>query len=119
MEGEGVPGVTLTARLKEQARELGFSLVGVASVEASGHMDLYREWVEHGRHGEMGYLAREDAVGRRAVDTADVDGELAVDEHPDVVVAGKRQGFAARALVLEQGREGAGEVVSTVQSDRS
>ena len=66
MEGEGVPSVTLTTRLKEQARELGFSLVGVASVEESAHMDLYRGWVEDGRHGEMGYLAREDAIARRA-----------------------------------------------------
>ena len=37
-----------------------------ASVEASAHMDFYREWVGDGRHGEMGYLAREDAVVRRA-----------------------------------------------------
>ena len=29
-------------------------------------MDLYRGWVEDGRHGEMGYLAREDAIARRA-----------------------------------------------------
>ena len=58
--------MTLTSRIKEQARELGFGLVGVASVEASAHMDLYREWVEDGRHGDMGYLAREDAVARRA-----------------------------------------------------
>ena len=66
MEREGVPGVTLTTRLKERARGLGFSLVGVASVEPSGHLDLYRRWVEDGRHGEMAYLAREDAVARRA-----------------------------------------------------
>ena len=66
MEGEAVPSVTLTTRLKEQARDLGFGLVGVASVEASAHMELYREWVEDGRHGEMGYLARDDAVARRA-----------------------------------------------------
>ena len=66
MEGEAVPSVTLTTRIKEQARELGFGLVGVASVEESAHMDLYREWVEDGRHGDMGYLAREDAIARRA-----------------------------------------------------
>ena len=65
MEREGVPGVTLTARLKEQARGLGFSLVGVATVEPSDHLDLYGRWLEDGRHGEMAYLAREDAVARR------------------------------------------------------
>ena len=58
--------MTLTTRLKEQARELGFSLVGVSSVEPSDHLDLYRRWVEDGRHGDMAYLAREDAIARRA-----------------------------------------------------
>ena len=66
MEREGVLGVTLTTRLKEEARRLGFGLVGVATVEPSDHLDLYSRWVEDGRHGEMGYLAREDAVARRA-----------------------------------------------------
>jgi epoxyqueuosine reductase len=66
MERARVQGVTLTARLKEQARGLGFSLVGVATVEPSDHLDLYRIWVGDGKHGEMAYLAREDAVARRA-----------------------------------------------------
>ncbi len=66
MEREGVLGVTLTTRLKEEARRLGFGLVGVATVEPSDHLDLYSTWVEDGRHGEMAYLAREDAVARRA-----------------------------------------------------
>ncbi len=66
MEREGVLGVTLTTRLKEEARRLGFGLVGVATVEPSDHLDLYSRWVEDGRHGEMAYLAREDAVARRA-----------------------------------------------------
>ena len=66
MERAGIQGVTLTTRLKEQARRLGFSLVGVATVEPSDHLDFYNGWVEDGRHGEMAYLAREDAVARRA-----------------------------------------------------
>ena len=66
MERARVQGVTLTTRLKEQARGLGFSLVGVATVEPSDHLDLYRRWVGDGRHGEMAYLARQDAVARRA-----------------------------------------------------
>ena len=40
MEREEVPGVTLTTRLKEQARGLGFSLVGVATVEPSDHLGI-------------------------------------------------------------------------------
>jgi epoxyqueuosine reductase len=65
MEGEGVPSVKLTTRLKEHARGLGLSLVGVASVEPSDHLELYTRWVEDGKHGEMAYLAREDALARR------------------------------------------------------
>ena len=86
MEGEAVSSVTLTTRLKEQARELGFGLVGVASVEASRHMGLYREWVEDGRHGEMGYLAREDAVARRA----DLRGTLPTVRSAITPLAGRR-----------------------------
>jgi epoxyqueuosine reductase len=66
MEGEKVPGVTLTTRLKQQTRRLGFSLVGVASIEPSDHLDFYKRWVGEGKHGEMAYLAREDSVGRRS-----------------------------------------------------
>ena len=66
MERARIQGVTLTTRLKGQARSLGFSLVGVATVEPSDHLDLYRRWVGDGKHGEMAYLAREDAVARRA-----------------------------------------------------
>tara|TARA_Y100001947_G_scaffold156205_1_gene163878 strand:+ start:313 stop:1497 length:1185 start_codon:yes stop_codon:yes gene_type:complete len=104
VEGEAVSGVTLTTRLKEQARELGFGLVGVASVEASRHMGLYREWVEDGRHGEMGYLAREDAVARRAdlrgtlptVRSAVVVGHEYFQEDPPGVPADPARGVIAR-----------------------
>ncbi len=66
MEREGVPSVTLTSRLKEQARGLGFGLVGIASVEPSDHLGLYTRWVREDKHGEMAYLAREDALARRS-----------------------------------------------------
>ena len=96
--------MTLTTRLKEQARELGFGLVGVASVEASRHMDLYRSWVEDGKHGEMGYLAREDAVARRAdlrgtlptVRSAVVVGHEYFQEDPPGVPADPARGVIAR-----------------------
>ncbi len=58
--------MTLAAEIKEQARGLGFDLVGLASVEPSAHMDAYRAWISSGAHGDMGYLSREDAVDRRA-----------------------------------------------------
>jgi epoxyqueuosine reductase len=57
---------TLTDELRERALGLGFSLVGVARPDPSDHMGFYRSWIAAGRHGEMAYLAREDAVARRA-----------------------------------------------------
>ena len=104
MEGKGVPRVTITTRLKEQARGLGFSLVGVASVEPSDHLDFYRRWVEDERHGEMAYLAREDAIVRRAdlrgtlpsVRSAVVVGHEYFQEDPPGVPADPARGVIAR-----------------------
>ena len=56
---------SLSDRLREHARSLGFDLVGVARVRASEHGEFYRRWLAAGRHGVMAYLAREDAVAAR------------------------------------------------------
>jgi epoxyqueuosine reductase len=56
---------TLTDAIKAEAIRLGFDLVGVAPVHPSDHQRLYREWIAAGRHGEMSYLARPDAVQHR------------------------------------------------------
>jgi epoxyqueuosine reductase len=55
----------LARDLKEEARRSGFALAGIASPEPSEHAGFYRRWIAAGRHGEMGYLARPDAVARR------------------------------------------------------
>jgi epoxyqueuosine reductase len=52
-------------RLRRRALELGFDAVGVAPADPPAHAAWYREWLERGWHGAMGYLAREDAVRRR------------------------------------------------------
>jgi epoxyqueuosine reductase len=52
--------------LEDRARELGFSFTGVTDVVPSEHAAFYRSWVASGLHGDMRYLAREDAVARRA-----------------------------------------------------
>ena len=54
------------ARVKERARELGFALAGVTDVRGSAHADFYRAGLGRELHGSMSYLAREDAVARRA-----------------------------------------------------
>ncbi len=57
--------VSLSARLRARAQALGFELVGLAPVRESEHGDFFRLWLAAGRHGEMAYLAREDAVAAR------------------------------------------------------
>jgi epoxyqueuosine reductase len=56
----------LSARIRARARDLGFDAVGIAPVRPSDHAEAYARWVAAGMHGEMAYLAREDAVAKRA-----------------------------------------------------
>ena len=56
---------TRTDAIKAEALRLGFDLVGMAPVRPSDYAPLYRAWIEAGRHGEMSYLARPDAVQNR------------------------------------------------------
>ena len=58
--------VDLASGIRERARSLGFSLVGITPARPSDHMAFYRGWIAGERHGEMDYLAREEAVARRA-----------------------------------------------------
>lgn len=56
---------SLTARIRHRAQELGFESVGFTALRPSDHAAVYRAWIAAGRHGEMGYLARADAVDAR------------------------------------------------------
>ncbi|TVP74891.1 MAG: tRNA epoxyqueuosine(34) reductase QueG [Gemmatimonadales bacterium] len=53
---------TLLLRL---AREEGFEMAGIASVEPSRHGGFLRWWLDQGHEGGMKWLAREDAVRSR------------------------------------------------------
>ncbi|HYW11779.1 MAG TPA: tRNA epoxyqueuosine(34) reductase QueG [Longimicrobium sp.] len=55
----------ITERIRSRAREMGFGAVGVAPVRPSDYGDAYAHWIGQGMHGEMAYLAREDAVAKR------------------------------------------------------
>jgi epoxyqueuosine reductase len=55
----------LAAALKQRAHDVGFTLAGLAATDPSAHIDFFRSWVDAGRHGDMAYLARPDAVRRR------------------------------------------------------
>jgi epoxyqueuosine reductase len=58
--------MTLKAALKTKAEQLGFQLVGVTTPDPPPHIEVYRQWVAAGNHAEMGYLATERALQRRA-----------------------------------------------------
>jgi epoxyqueuosine reductase len=59
------PPASPTAAIKARAGQLGFELVGIAPAARPEHGDFYVEWLERQYNGEMGYLARDDAVARR------------------------------------------------------
>ncbi|HEX2090992.1 MAG TPA: tRNA epoxyqueuosine(34) reductase QueG [Longimicrobiaceae bacterium] len=57
--------IELSERIRARAREMGFDSVGIAPADLSAHGDAYERWLAEGCHGEMAYLAREDAVAKR------------------------------------------------------
>ncbi len=50
---------SLAERVKAKARELGFDLVGIAAAGLAPHATALAEWLAHGYHGEMAYMARD------------------------------------------------------------
>jgi epoxyqueuosine reductase len=65
--GDGGVGqrADLVDRIRAEARRLGFEATGIATIRPSDHAAFYRQWLADGRHGEMSYLARADAVAAR------------------------------------------------------
>ena len=55
----------LKGSVRAAARACGFDQVGFAPAETPRHAEEYEAWLARGYHGEMAYLAREDAVRRR------------------------------------------------------
>ena len=53
------------ARIRDKARELGFTLCGITPAQPSPTLASYLRWIQRGMHGEMGYMARPDRVRRR------------------------------------------------------
>lgn len=44
--------------LKDQARRVGFDVVGIAPVQMARHADAYREWLRKGYHADMDWISR-------------------------------------------------------------
>lgn len=55
----------LERRLRAAGRDLGFDQVGFAPAAEPPNAAAYLAWLDRGWHGEMSYMAREDAVRRR------------------------------------------------------
>ncbi len=83
-----VGGLALTEGLREEARRLGFTLFGVTRPDPSEHSAFYEAWLDAGHHGEMAYLARDDARARRAEPASSFPGVRSV------VVVGHEYGSA-------------------------
>jgi len=52
-------------KLRQKAQKRGFNLVGITPAVPSPTLTAYRQWVDAGMHGKMGYMAREDRLIRR------------------------------------------------------
>src|SRR5687768_2395114 len=74
--------------IKVRARQLGFDLCGVAPAEAFPELGFFKQWIERGYAGTMGYLprsARRRADVRNVVPSARsviVTGTLYNSDHP-------------------------------------
>jgi epoxyqueuosine reductase len=52
--------------LKAEAESLGFFLCGVTDLKTLEHFPDYQKWILDGYHAGMGYLARPEAIAKRA-----------------------------------------------------
>jgi epoxyqueuosine reductase len=68
------PTEPLADRVRAAATACGFDQVGFAPADPPAHASTYLDWIAAGHHGEMAYMAREDAVRRRVDPTEALDG---------------------------------------------
>ena len=58
--------MALKNEIAAEAKRLGFNLVGVTQPAPPPHVNVYENWLEQGRHGEMRYLSTERARAHRS-----------------------------------------------------
>jgi epoxyqueuosine reductase len=51
--------------IKAEAKNLGFSLVGITTPDTPDHFVVFEAWLTAGYHADMKYLSRVDTVGKR------------------------------------------------------
>ncbi len=57
---------TLAQAIKTKALAMGFTAVAIVPATPSVHSRYYADWIKAGYHAEMNFLARPDAIARRA-----------------------------------------------------
>jgi len=58
----GIDPQALMQRVRQWAAELGFAAVGVSDLDVTQPAERLRHWLESGRHGQMRYMQRHEAV---------------------------------------------------------
>ncbi len=54
----------LAQAVKDEARRLGFELVGISPVDDPPHEQAFADWLQAGYSGEMAYMARTEQARR-------------------------------------------------------
>ena len=89
MRSTSIDWVALSQGMREQARQLGFSEIGVAPLDLAEATRRLQSWVERGLHGEMHWLAE----------------SLALRANPQQVVPGALRAVMVRMPYLQQSPE--------------
>jgi epoxyqueuosine reductase len=58
--------MSLKNDIKAEANRLGFPLIGFTHPLPPAHIDVFRDWIQAGRHAGMQYLASEPSLTKRA-----------------------------------------------------
>lgn len=48
----------LTQQIKEKAKSLGFQQLGITDTDLSDHVEAYQDWLDHGYHADLDYMAK-------------------------------------------------------------
>ncbi len=62
------PAVSLSSQIKQEAQVLGFELVGISPAHNPPHEQSFASWLRQGFAGELGYLARTEALRRNPLE---------------------------------------------------
>lgn len=90
----------LAEQIKTQAQALGFTQAAIAPATPDPHQSYYQAWLEAGYQAEMGYLARPEAIARRANLALTVPGAQSV----VVVAAGYHTGHLPAEIMNDPSR---------------